>query len=56
MVLSVHEKLRESKYVDNHLLNDVIAELVHLENEGFVRNGVKYTISVWFRIRVCMID
>jgi len=40
------EKESESKFVENRPLNDVVAELVHLETVGFKHKGKHFTVSV----------
>jgi len=46
MVTAVYEKLKESKYVENRLLNNVFSELKHLERFGFDHNGRHFTVTV----------
>jgi len=46
------EKESESKFVENRPLNDVVAELVHLETVGFKHKGKHFTVSVWEAINM----
>lgn len=46
MVLSVQDRLHEARYVDNAILNDIMAELVHLERKGIVLKGMQFDVRV----------
>ncbi len=46
MPIAIFDKIRDARLVENVVLNDIIAEMRHLERNGFQCNGKKYKISV----------
>ena len=46
-VVMVHDRLHESSLVQNNIMHDVIAEIVQLEQNGYISpNGRRYSLKV----------